>query len=276
MVFRLRAQPLGGESVGLVSALHSFPAAAADGIDENDARAEGLGRPGRLFWLSALAHDLRSPLTSLATTSELLEADLEGLDRNDIRAAVGTIRRGTVWLLELAENLLAAAAISDERLHVQPRKIALLPVIDDVEAVVMPVLAQRGQQLRTRIRGEAQPVLADRRRLVQILINLVLNASTYSPAGSPIDVIVWHHGSTVRLAVADRGPGIPRAYRDRIFEPFFRLVGDDCGPKTQGDGLGLAIVRSLVEAHGSATRVECRRGGGTTIWFELKTDSDST
>lgn len=260
----------------MVSALHSFPAAAIQGINESDARVEGPGGSPQLFWLSALAHDLRSPLTSVATTSELLEADLEALDRSDIRAAVGKIRRGTVWLLELAENLLAAAAITDDRLHVALRRIALLPVIDNVQGVVAPVLAQRGQQLRTFIRGEAQPVVADRRRLVQILINLVLNASTYSPAGSAIDVIVWHHGSTVRLAVADRGPGISRADRDRIFEPFVRLIPDELGPRTRGDGLGLAIVRSLVEAHGSVTRVERRRGGGTKIWFELKTDGTST
>jgi two-component system sensor histidine kinase KdpD len=237
---------------------------------------ESVGRTAGLFWLSALAHDLRSPLTSLATTSELLEADLEALDRKDIRAAVGTIRRGTVWLLELAENLLAAAAINDDRLRVQPTTIALLPVISEVEGVVRPVLAQREQRLRTLIRGEAQPVVADRRRLAQILINLVLNASKYSPPQTTIDIIAWHRGNAVRIAVADRGPGIPRAYRERIFEPFFRVVDGEDGGKTQGDGLGLAIVRSLVEAHGSAPRVECRRGGGTRIWFELKTDSAST
>jgi signal transduction histidine kinase len=257
------------------SALHALPGLGARAGDNIVGREHGV-RAADLFWLSALAHDLRSPLTSLATTSELLEADLEALDHKDIRAAVGTIRRGTVWLLELAENLLAAAAINDDRLHVQPTTIALLPVIGEVEGVVQPVLAQREQRLRTLIRGEAQPVLADRRRLAQILINLVLNASKYSPARTTIDVVVWHRGHAARIAVADRGPGIPRAYRERIFEPFFRVVDGDDGGKTQGDGLGLAIVRSLVEAHGSATRVECRRGGGTRIWFELNTESASS
>jgi signal transduction histidine kinase len=254
------------------SALRTLPGFAAPAAEDDVAHVQVV-RAMDLFWLSALAHDLRSPLTSLATTSELLEADLEALDHKDIRAAVGTIRRGTVWLLELAENLLAAAAINDDRLNVKPTTIALLPVIDEVAGVVQPVLAQREQKLRTLIRGEAQPVIADRRRLAQILINLVLNASKYSPVRTTIDIVVWHRGNAVRIAVADRGPGIPRAYRERIFEPFFRVVDGEDDGKTQGDGLGLAIVRSLVEAHGSATRVGCRRGGGTRIWFDLKTES---
>ena len=244
-------------------------------LDRKETRLEAEGPSQGLLWLSALAHDLRSPLTSLATTSEILDADLEGLNHGEIRTAVNTIRRGTVWLLELAENLLAAAAINDHRLRVELREIALEPVFEEVAALVKPILAQHGQRLRTLTRGMAQPALADRRRLVQILVNLVLNASKYAPAGSTIDILAWHRGNAVRIAVADRGPGIPRAYRDQIFEPFFRIGTRGPADTTPGDGLGLAIVRSLVEAHGSRARVNCRRGGGTRMWFELATTNSA-
>jgi len=220
--------------------------------------------------LATVAHELRGPLTALATSSELLAEDFLHLDPEQIKSMLGAMHRRTVWLQGLVENLLCAATIREGRLNLYRQSLSMRDVLADVDAVVNPLLAQRGQRLRVRMASRLPEVLADSRRLGQVLINLILNASKFGEPNTSIDVSISVRNHTVHVAVADRGPGVPADQADRLFEPYYRVAAT-AGSGKDGVGLGLSIVKSIVEAHGGLVGVESRRGGGARFWFSIPT-----
>lgn len=219
--------------------------------------------------LSSLVHELRTPVTALATGSELLLDDLDELSRNDMRRIVQTMHRGAVWLQGLIENVLYAATLAEGEVRMYQRPIDVIEVIHDVVPVLDSLLRQRGQDLRIVNRLGGTLAFADSRRIGQVLINLIANASKYSSHGSRITVSAASlRGGRVRLSVADRGPGLPPGDPQRLFLPFTR--SPEAGRAgINGAGLGLAIVRSIAEIHGGAAGAEARRGGGAIFWVEM-------
>jgi K+-sensing histidine kinase KdpD len=223
-----------------------------------------------LTLLATVAHELRGPLTALATSSELLAEDFQHLDPAQVKSMLGAIHRRTVWLQGLVENLLCAATIREGRLSLYRQSLSMGDLMADVHAVVGPLLAQRGQRLRIRLPQRLPEVLADSRRLGQVLVNLILNSSKFGAANTSIDVTVSVRGTIIRVAVADRGPGIPSEQTEHLFEPYYRAPSTAHSGK-DGVGLGLSIVKSIVEAHAGRVGVESRSGGGARFWFELPT-----
>jgi two-component system sensor histidine kinase KdpD len=215
--------------------------------------------------LSTIAHEMRTPLSALQTTSELLDRDFEELEQQQMRSMVSSIHRGVVWLRGLMENLLTAASVQDGRFEIHRRPIDLRDVVAEVRHLSRPLLARKQQQVRVRSARSLPRVAADERRLAQVVLNLVTNASKYSGIGTRIDVTISTRSGKVRVTVADRGPGIPAGSAARIFEPYER------GGRTDGDGvgIGLSVVRSILEAHGGTVGVKNRRAGGSVFWFEL-------
>jgi signal transduction histidine kinase len=218
--------------------------------------------------LATVAHELRGPLTALATSSELLAEDFEVLDPEQVRGMLAAIHRRTLWLQGLVENLLAAATIREGRLPLHAQPVRLSEVVAEVKAVVDPLLTQRGQRIRLRAARPAPSVWADSRRIGQVLINLILNASKFSRPGTPIDISVSRRNGRLRVTVADRGPGVAADQVERLFEPYYR---SDATANTvkDGVGLGLSIVKSIVQAHGGGVGAASRRGGGARFWFDL-------
>jgi two-component system, OmpR family, sensor histidine kinase KdpD len=224
--------------------------------------------------LATVAHELRGPLTALATSSELLAEDFSRLDPAQVQSMLASIHRRTLWLQGLVENLLCAATIREGRLQLFRQSLSLVDVVADVEAVVGPILAQRRQRLRVRRAQWLPDVLADSRRLGQVLVNLILNASKFGPADSSVDVTLALDARGLRVTVADRGPGVPADEAERLFDPYYRARAT-AGSGKDGVGLGLAIVRSIIEAHGGQVGVESRRGGGARFWFVLPTSAST-
>lgn len=220
--------------------------------------------------LATVAHELRGPLTALATSSELLAEDFQHLDPEQVKGMLAAMHRRTLWLQGLVENLLCAATIREGRLQLFRQSLSMSDLMEDVQAVIDPLLAQRGQRLRVRLSQRLPEVLADSRRLGQVLVNLILNASKFGAANTPIDVTVSVREGAVRVAVADRGPGVPADQAQRLFEAYYRAPAT-AGSGKDGVGLGLSIVKSIVEAHAGRVGVESRRGGGARFWFELPT-----
>jgi two-component system sensor histidine kinase KdpD len=181
---------------------------------------------------------------------------------------LGAMHRRTLWLQGLVENLLCAATIREGRLQLYRQSLSLADLIADVDAVVGPLLAQRGQRLRIRRATQLPEVLADGRRLSQVLINLILNASKFGTANSAIDATLSLRNGEVRVSVADRGPGVSPEQAERLFEAYYRAPAT-AGSGKDGVGLGLSIVKSIVEAHGGRVGVEGRRGGGARFWFTV-------
>jgi signal transduction histidine kinase len=110
-------------------------------------------------------------------------------------------------------------------------------------------------------------IMGDSAYLTQVLVNLLTNAAKYSPIGEAIEVTTDPMGERLRIAVADRGPGIPEGERRQLFRRFVRLDNQD--GEQYGSGLGLYVVKTIIEAHGGNVGVDARPGGGSSFWFEL-------
>src|SRR5207244_2560833 len=142
------------------------------------------------------------------------------------------------------ENLLCAATIREGRLQLYRQSLSVADLIADVDAVVGPLLEQRGQRLRVRLSNRLPEVLGDSRRLGQVFVNLILYASKFGAPNTSIDVTASVRNGSVRVAVADRGPGVPSDQAHRLFEPYYRAPAT-AGSGKDGVGLGLSIVKSI-------------------------------
>ncbi len=214
--------------------------------------------------LATVAHELRNPLSALQVASELLDRDFDLLEPAQKRAMVSELRRRVLSLRGLTENLLSAAAIRDGQLQVHLRPVDVRSVVAEVEMLVRPLINRKQQRLRIRTR-HVPLIAADERRLSQVLVNLITNATKYSGIGTAIDVTTAASCGKVRVTVSDRGPGVPRDTVARLFEPWERAG------RTDGDGfgIGLSVVRSIIDAHRGSVGAKNRTGGGATFWFEI-------
>src|SRR3954447_13014719 len=145
-------------------------------------------------------------------------------------------------------------------------------MVAEVQPIVAPMLSKKQQVLRRSSRGDCRAISADSRGISQVLVNLISNASKFTPHGQPIDVILHNQLNCLRVTVADRGPGLTPGSQDRLFEPYYRAVPAVRSGK-EGLGLGLSIVKSIVESHGGRVGAGNRRGGGASFWFELPCES---
>ena len=215
--------------------------------------------------LATVAHELRGPLSALATASELLERDFDLLDRGQTRQMVSSINRRALWLRGLVENLLCEATAGDGHLRIRPQPVDLRVLVDEVGLLIEPLLRRESQRLRIRARLPSV-VIGDERRLSQVVLNLLSNASKYAGVGSVIDVGIAMRAGRLRLTVGDRGPGVAETRVNQLFQAYNRAG------RTDGEGLGsgLSVVRSIIEAHHGEVGYTARTGGGSMFWFELE------
>ena len=133
---------------------------------------------------------------------------------------------------------------------------------------MQPVL--QGRIVQTHLPDDLPPVELDYLEMDQVLTNLIENAVRYTPPESPIEVSAQIEGDQMVISVADRGPGIPQADKERVFDKFYRVLGSQSNAtRITGSGLGLAVSKGLVEAHGGHIWVEDREGGGSIFRFTL-------
>lgn len=219
-------------------------------------------------FLSNVSHELRTPLSSLATAIELLSSSYQQMPKDDIGRVLRVVHHSTLHLRNLVENLLNASSIQLGSFHVQPRPTDLGTIVEDAIAFVQPILDKRQQRLRHRMPALLPIVTADARRIVQVLINLLSNASKYGPPGDEIMLAIRRRARQVVISVSENGPGIAGDEQSDIFERFYRSRHNGAeGP--QGVGLGLAIVKSIITAHGGKVGVQSELGAGSTFWFTL-------
>jgi signal transduction histidine kinase len=214
-----------------------------------------------------VAHELRGPLTVLDNALEILQADFEHLPAEEFRAVIGAARRTSNRMRLLMEDLLSAGSIQSGRFVVAPRPTPLGFVVDEAVEAVASTLEARGQELVRQLPSQGANVLADQRYARQVLTNLLTNASKYSPEHSIIRIRGEAAGTMMRVSVEDQGPGIPPEHRAGLFERFYRVRADADAPP--GIGLGLAIAKGIVEAHGGSIGVDSEVGQGTRVWFTL-------
>lgn len=227
--------------------------------------------------LGVVSHELRTPVTVIGGYSRLLLSEEVGPLTSEQRKFLEESQKSCRRLDAFIERLLAAsrAAKGDEVLEVGRER--LVPVLHGIVEMFRPLLEERDLRLSLALCEEADEARFDRTRVEQVLTNLVGNAVKYTPPGGSIEITTrvvetpedeWVR-HWVEIEVSDEGPGIPAADRARVFEPYVQLGGRSGG----GLGLGLAICKRLVEAHGGCIGLEERVGGGCTFRFTLPIDA---
>ena len=211
--------------------------------------------------LAIVSHDLRNPLGTISMTVGLLEA-ASGGERSRAQAAI--IRRAIAHMNRLIQDLLDVNLIAAGGLTVQAGPLEVAPLLEDVRASLAPLAERKSQQLEVRACDGAR-ALADADRVRQVLSNLVGNASKFTPEGGRISMSAEAEGGEVRFCVSDTGPGIEARDLPHIFDRFWQVRRVRRG----GVGLGLAISKGIVEAHGGRIWATSEPGVGSRFHFTL-------
>jgi len=218
-------------------------------------------------FLLQVAHELRTPIAALSATLDLLAEDALSMPRDELSSMVSTLRRSSLRLEHLVENLLDAGSIEAGTFQVRAVPTSVRQGLQEALAFIQPLLDSKRQRLETDLHADSDRVLADPRRTGQVLANLLGNASKYSSEATAIRVSTETREGFVRVTVRDDGPGIPEDEQARLFQRFFRSreVRDQAG----GLGLGLTICRAIVHAQGGDIGIESAPGRGTSVHFTL-------
>ena len=220
----------------------------------------------RAALLSSISHDLRTPLASIkASASSLLQEDVQWNDE-ERRSFTLAIEREADRLNRLVANLLDMSRIEGGALKPEKEWYPIDELIHDVLGRMQSILQNRTVQ--TDLPSDLPPVQLDYLQIDQVLTNLIENAVRYTPSDSPIEISAHVQGDQMVISIADRGPGIPPADLERVFDKFYRVLGPTTERPT-GSGLGLAVSKGLVEAHGGRIWAENREGGGAVLRFTL-------
>ena len=218
----------------------------------------------RSDFVASVSHELRTPLTQIRMFAETLLLDRVRSPQERVRA-LEIIDKEARRLTNLVENLLMFSRFERGAVRLPREPRALAPLVREIADGFRPLLAGAGARLETSL-DESVTAAVDADALRQVLLNLLDNAVKYGPRGQTIRLAVERARDTARLVVEDQGPGIPPGQRQRIFERFHRLDRDR---ETTGTGIGLAVVRELVEGLGGRCFVEDAAGGGARFVVEL-------
>ncbi len=228
--------------------------------------------------ISLVSHELRVPMTSIKGYTEMLEAGAAGPVTEMQLEFLDTIQRSVDRMSVLVSDLSDINRMESGRLRLDLGPVDLADVIDEAVAGLQTQFVAKGQTVSVDIPDDLPPVLADCSRTVQILTNLLSNANKYSPKGRPVTVTaesVDREGRRfLRVAVTDQGIGITPEDQAQLFTQFFRSLDPAVRDET-GWGLGLSIVKMMVEAQGGAITVESTPGVGSCFAFTLAVADDS-
>ena len=251
--------------------------------DELDAMIHQVGRAGRTLqqeierlervesyrreFLGDVSHELRTPIFAVVGFAETL---LDGaLDDDRVRRRfVEKILQNAERLDALTRDLSEISKLETGQLQVTPTPFSLGPLAADVLDSLQHVARDAQVALAARIPGGLPPVVADRERIRQVLVNLVENAVSYNEPGGHVEIAARARDGEVRISIVDDGIGIPEDALGRLTERFYR-VDKSRSRAGGGTGLGLAIVKHLLEAHGRRLEIESRVGYGSTFTFSL-------
>jgi signal transduction histidine kinase len=216
-------------------------------------------------FLGIVAHELRTPITTIYGGARLLGSRRAQLDAESANELVTDIEQESERLYRLIQNLLVLARTESKTVQVQREPVAVNHTLQKLVATFSRRRANRMVQLN--VGPQVEVVIAEETYLEQILLNLLTNADKYSPPDQPIDIEVRAEGRECVFRVMDRGPGVPESEIEKIFQSFYR--SDATAGRARGTGVGLAVCRRLVEAQGGRIWASMREGGGLEIAFCL-------
>ena len=220
--------------------------------------------------LANISHEFRTPLSAQLASIELLLDQLPDLTTDQIAELVVRLQRSTLRLTQLIDNLLESVRIEAGEYGIRRKPVSMDEVVEQALELMRPLLSQRDQDVAVDLPYPFPAISGDAQRLTQVLVNLLANANKFSPEGSMIRLGGAVGPATVSLWVADQGPGIPDNAGQSLFTRFIRSTGEE--PDQGGVGLGLWIVKSIVERHGG--RVDALSdASGTRMCITLPRES---
>ncbi len=231
--------------------------AREDAIAANLAKSE---------FLSRTSHELRTPMSAILGFGQLLELDEETLSPPH-RAAVQQIMKAGRHLLSLINDLLDISSIEAGATDMSIEAVDLDDVVQEVHALAAPIVATGGLTFQLEAAEPGLIAQADRRRLIQVLLNLIANAAKYNRTGTCVRLAYGRRGDDIRIEVEDDGEGIDPSAASRLFTPFDRL-GQQSKTRVEGTGLGLALSKRLVESMSGQIGYEAP-AQGARFWFTL-------
>ncbi len=216
-----------------------------------------------------VSYELRSPLTTIIGFAHFLNDPATGPMTQKQNEYLGYITTSTNALLAIINNILDLATIDAGAMTLDLGPVDLRKTVQEATAGLQDRLEREGIALRVEIDPSLGSFMADERRIVQVLYNLLANAIGFSPPNSTVSINAWRSNGSVMFSVSDSGPGIPAEVKDKVFDWFESHAN---GSRHRGAGLGLSLVRSFVELHGGKVQVDSAAGRGTTVTCEFPAD----
>jgi signal transduction histidine kinase len=214
--------------------------------------------------IAIVSHDLRDPLQTITAAAATLQ--FESVD-DDAAESVRRISLASTQMRRLIQDLLDLSRIEAGQLSIRQERISLMALVKEACTLFQPQAAAKGVRLECSVAEDLPPVAGDRHRVLQVLQNLVGNALKFVPAGGAITVSAeWQdQDDVIRVNVSDTGAGIADDDLTRVFDRFWRADRRDGG----GIGLGLAVAKGIVEAHGGRIGARSQLGAGSIFYFTL-------
>ncbi|MCB0034311.1 MAG: PAS domain-containing protein, partial [Anaerolineales bacterium] len=226
-------------------------------------------------FLTNITHEFRTPLTALSASVELLLDQADTLTPTEMEQMLNWLHLGILGLQTLIDNLIESASLEAGRFQVTRQPTDLAQILREATKLMRPLHQKYHQQLTLELPSAGLPTLsADARRLTQVIVNLLANAHKYAPAQSEIKLRAAVEAQQIKIEVADRGPGVPSDAKSKLFHRFLH-INIDSDQKRFGVGLGLWVVKAIVEEHGGDVGVTDRAGGGSIFWFTLPYNDDN-
>jgi len=219
--------------------------------------------------LHILSHELKTPLTSLSSSTQLLqETDIHRLDSNTQDRLIGNIARATERLMGIAEEIYPLADILTGTIKMNLATIHCRDIVNRAVEETTPLTSSRAQTIRVSVPASLSALMADQNRLTQVLAHLLTNASNFSPPESEIEVVLREKAFEVTFEVGDQGIGISEEDQLSIFDGFYQ-ADSELVRRAGGKGLGLLFARTIIELHGGQIWVKSKLGEGSRFYFSI-------
>jgi signal transduction histidine kinase len=219
-------------------------------------------------FISSVSHELRTPLTSIKGYASILLAGKLGNIPADVHERLDKINRHSDELVHMVNDLLDISRIESGRVTMRQEAVALKNIIDQALDLLAGQLKDREIELSVEMPANANAVFVDRGQIERVFINIIGNAIKFTPPKGKISIHCHKINHEVQVDITDTGCGIPKEAQESIFEEFYR-VDNPINQQVKGTGLGLALVKHLVEAHKGKIWVKSREGVGSTFGFTL-------
>jgi two-component system, OmpR family, sensor histidine kinase KdpD len=254
------------EAVGSLIAISIERAGAVETLARTEAARES--EKLRSALLDSVTHEFRTPLTAIKlSVTTLLAPDPVGDDAHQELLTV--INEETDRLNRLVGEAAEMAQLDAQQVELRRESHTVHQVVEAALERANPCLA--GREVKLQLPEQLPPIKVDLERVAEVLVQLIENAAKYSPPGTPVTIAAERAGKMVSISVADRGPGIDDLEQSLIFEKFYR--GRDQRYRIQGTGMGLAIAKAIVEAHGGTIGVTSQLGSGSVFYFTVPISS---